>query len=204
MLKMKGRETEITNSEVRFLRAPILKECLDKITIKKNKFTGLFKLISNPEFLMIAYSNLRGNKGLDTVGIDGKTLDGLNYEKFETLSKKIHSGMYKPKPVKRVYITKPNGGSRPLGLPSAIDKITQEAVRMVLEYIYEPKFLPSSHGFRPKRGCHTALHYYKMRFQSVSWLINMDVQECFDSINHSKVIEILAKDIDDKPFFDLM
>lgn len=168
---IKGRETEITNLETRFLRAPTLKECLERITIKdgEKKFTGLHKLISNPEFLMIAYSNLRKNKGLETTGVDGKTLDGINYEKFKNLGKEIHTGTYKPKPAKRVYIDKPNGGSRPLGLPSAIDKIPQEAVRMILEHIYEPKFLPTtSHGFRPKRGCHTALNYYKMRFQGVS------------------------------------
>lgn len=169
-MKIKGRKIEITNSETRFLRASLLKECLKKITIKdgENKFTGLHKLVSNPEFLMFAYNNLRNNKGLDTTGVDGKNLDGINYEKFKTLGKEIHTGIYKPKPAKRVYITKPNGGIRPLGLPAAIDKIPQEAVRIILEHIYEPKFLPTSHGFRPKRGCHTALNFYKMRFQGVS------------------------------------
>jgi len=170
MMTIKERETEITNSETRFLRAPTLKECLERITIKEDekKFTGLHKLVSNPEFLMIAYNNFRKNKGLDTTGVDGKTLDGLNYKKFKALGKEIHTGTYNPKPSKRVDITKPNGGLRSLGLPSAIDKIPQEAVRMILEHIYDPKFLPTSHGFRPKKGCHTALNYYKMRFQGVS------------------------------------
>lgn len=170
MKKIEGRETEIINSEARFLRAPTLKECLKTITIKgiEKKYTGLHKLISNPEFLIIAYNNLRKNKGLETTGVDDKTLDGLNYEKFKILGKEINSGTYKPKPAKKIYITKSNGSLRPLGLPSAIDKITQEAVRMVLEHIYDPKFLSTSHGFRPNKGCHSALNYYKMRFQGVS------------------------------------
>jgi len=203
----KGRKTEIINSENRFLRASTLKECLERITIKDGeikKFTGLHKLISDPEFLMIAYNNIRKNKELEITALDGKTLDGINYKKFETLGKQIHTGTYKPSPVKRVYITKPNGNMRSLGLPSSIDKILQEAVKMILEHIYESKFLPTSHGFRPNMGCHTALNYYKMRFQGVSWLVNMDIKECFDNINHEKLMEILAKDISDKPFFDLM
>lgn len=170
MKKIKGRETEIINSEARFLRAPTLKECLEKITIKKveKKYTGLHKLITNPEFLIIAYNNIRKNKGLETTDVDGKILDGLNYKKFELLGKEINTGTYKPKPSKRIYITNAKGDIRPLGLSCSIDKITQEAVRIILEYIYEPKFLSTSYGFRSNKGCHSALNYYKMRFQGIS------------------------------------
>lgn len=206
MKEIKGRETEIINSEARFLRAPTLKECLERITIKKveKKYTGLHKLIANPEFLIIAYNNIRKNKGLETTSVDEKILDSLNYKKFELLGKEINTGIYKPKPSKIIYITNPKGGLRPLGLPCSIDKIIQEAVRIILEYIYEPKFLSTSHGFRPNKGCHSALNYYKMRFQGISWLINIDIQGYFDNIDHAVLIETLSKDIDDKPFFDLM
>lgn len=168
--KIKGRKTEIINSEARFPRAPTLKECLERITIKKveKKYTGLHKLIANPEFLIIAYNNIKKKKGLETTDIDGRILDSLNYKKFELLGKEINTGIYKPKPSKKIYLTKSNGSLRFLGLPCSIDKIIQEAVRIILEYIYEPKFLSTSYGFRPNKGCHSALNYYKRKFQGIS------------------------------------
>jgi retron-type reverse transcriptase len=169
MFIMRGRETGNLNLDCKFPRALTLEECFEKVIQNENgSYTGLHKLIANPEFLSIAYNNLRKNKGLDTVGVDGATLDGINHGFFNNLGKDIHTGKYKPKPVRRIYIDKPNGKKRPLGVPSAIDKIPQEAIRIILERIYEPKFLPNSHGFRKKMSCHTALNYYKMRFQGVS------------------------------------
>lgn len=159
---MRGRETGNLNLDGKFPRALTLEECFEKVIQNENgSYTGLHKLIANPEFLSIAYSNLRKNKRLNTVG-------GINQEFFNNLGKDIHTGKYKPKPVRRIYIDKPNGKKRPLGIPSAIDKIPQEAIRIILERIYEPKFLPNSHGFRKKMSCHTALNYYKIRFQGVS------------------------------------
>jgi retron-type reverse transcriptase len=202
----RGRKIENRNLETSFLRARSLQECLDKIIKNKNgiKFSGLHKLISDPEFLTIAYIKLRKNKGLYTPGTDGETLDGLNFDKLKDLGRNIHTGFYKPRPVRRIMIDKVKGGQRPLGIPSAIDKIPQEAIRMILEHIYEPLFLPTSHGFRPRKSCHSALNYYKMRFQGVSWIIKMDIKGCFNNIMHSKLINSLSELIDDKAFFDLM
>lgn len=201
----RGRKIGI-NSEDKFPRALSLKEWLANIKQKDTtgKYYNLHKLISNPDFLVIAYNNLRKKKGVDTLGVDGKSLDGINYSRFVQLGKEISTGEYQPNPVKRIYIDKSNGKKRPLGLSASIDKIPQEAVRIILEYIYEPKFLPTSHGFRPKKSCHTALNYYKMRFQGISWILNLDIAGCFDNIQHQELINALIREIDDKPFFDLM
>jgi retron-type reverse transcriptase len=133
-----------------------------------NYYKGVHKLISNPKFLLIAYSNLRKNKGLDTVGVDGKALDGLSKLKLEKLGKEIHTGLYKVKPVKRVFIKKKNGDKRPLVIPSTKDRLVQEAMRIILDYIFDDTFCETSHGFRSGYSCHTALNYYKYRFQRVS------------------------------------
>ena len=114
---MSGRETGNIDSNGKFLRALMLKECLEKLIQKENgTYTGLHKLISNSEFLTIAYGNLRKNKGLDTVGVDGATLDGIDNAFFKKLGKDIHTGKYEPKPVRRIYIDKSNSKKRPLGI----------------------------------------------------------------------------------------
>lgn len=168
-MQERGAEN-IINSKGNFPRAFTLKECLEKVIKNQSGvYTGLHKLISNPEFLILAYENIRKNKGLDTVGVDRTNLDKINHEFFIKLGKIIHTGEYKPKPVRRIFIDKKNGEKRPVGVFSPYsDKILQEAVKIILQHIYGPKFMSNSHGFRPKMGCHTALNYYKMRFQGVS------------------------------------
>lgn len=171
MKKIKERETEIINSEARFLRAPTLKECLEKVTIKKvkKKYTGLHKLISNPKFLFIAYNNLKKNKKLEITDINSKILHDFNDEKFKILSKEINSGVYKPKPAKQIPVTNFTGDFCFISLPNIIDKIVQEAVNLILKHIYKSKFLPNHpSGFEPDKGCHSALKYYKKNFQNVT------------------------------------
>ena len=136
---------------------------LNLITIKDDKKNNTkHKILSNPEFLIVAYNNLKKNKSLKTSRLNSLILDNIDFENFKILGKEIHTGTYNPKPKKKVYINKQHS------LPNALDIILQEAVRIILEYIYEPKFLTTSHGFRPKKGCHTALNFYKKKFQKVS------------------------------------
>lgn len=171
MKKIKERETEIINSEARFLRAPTLKECLEKVTIKKikKKYTGLHKLISNPKFLFIVYNNLKKNKKLEITDINSKILYDFNYEKFKILSKEINSGVYKPKPAKQIPVTNLTGDFCCISLPNIIDKIVQEAANLILKHIYESKFLPNqSRVDKSDKGCHSALKYYKKTFQNVT------------------------------------
>jgi len=174
-MRRDGRKTEIMNSIEINASDLSLKECFKLILTKDSnresedkKHFDLLKFVSNVKVLEFAYLNLRNNKGADTPGIDKKTFDGLSELKLAELSSDLLTGRYKCKPVRRVYISKKSGGERPLGVPCAIDKIVQEAIRMCLEYIYEPRFSNDSHGFRSGRSCHTALNHYRMQFQGTS------------------------------------
>lgn len=129
-----------------------------KLVLKDNKFVNLYQLICSKDLLIQAYKNVRSNPGGMTPGIDNLTYDGINDEFFEKLIMELKLEKFKFTSVKRVYIPKANGKTRPLGIPTSKDKIVQEAMRILLEVIYEPTFLDVSHGFRPKRSCHTALH----------------------------------------------
>lgn len=128
----------------------------------KNKdeiFTRLYRYLLRPDLYYAAYQNLYSNKGAATKGVDNDTADGFSQEKINNIIKSLSDGSYCPKPVRRTYIAKKNNSSkkRPLGIPTFTDKLVQEVLRMVLEAVYEPIFSNNSHGFRPKRSCHTAL-----------------------------------------------
>jgi retron-type reverse transcriptase len=105
----------------------------------------------------LAYMRVSRNQGALTPGIDGATFEGMSLEKIARLTRQVAEGSYRPRPVRRVYIPKANGKSRPLGIPTVEDRLVQEVVRTILQAIYEPVFLHESHGFRPGRSCHTAL-----------------------------------------------
>ena len=129
------------------------------------QYERLYRNLYNPQFYLLAYQNLYANKGSMTPGADGKTISGMGMKRIEDLVKKIRDRSYQPHPARRQYIPKKSGnGLRPLGIPSADDKLVQEAVRMILESIYEPNFKQTSHGFRPNRSCHTALAQIQRTF----------------------------------------
>lgn len=116
-----------------------------------------YSLIHNKNFLKMAYYRIKSKPGNMTSGADLETLDGISSSWIDKTSESLKNQSFQFKPVRREFIPKANGKKRPLGIPSPRDKIIQEAMRAILEVIYEPVFLNSSHGFRPKRGCHTAL-----------------------------------------------
>jgi retron-type reverse transcriptase len=123
----------------------------------RGRCTNALKVIKDKTVLMTAYNNIKSKPGNMTPGTDKITLDGIEEKWFEETSNSLGLGKYKFNPTRRVYIPKANGKMRPLGVGSPRDKIIQEAMRAVLEAVLESKFKDSSHGFRPERGCHTAL-----------------------------------------------
>ena len=172
---------------------------------KGRRVNGLFRLMTNPEVLWKqAYANIYSNKGAITKGVNNNTLDGFSMERVNRLIGMLVDRRYCPKPVKRTYIPKKNGKLRPLGIPTGDDKLVQEVVRMILGQIYEPIFSENSHGFRPEKSCHTALQQVVKTWTGVKWIIEFDIKGFFDNINHSKLIELLQKKIDDARIIGLI
>lgn len=128
---------------------------------------NLYNLVSNVDTLIYAYENIKSKPGNMTPGVTPETIDGISKEKVQKLSDSLRDESFKFSPSRRVLIPKASGGSRPLSVASPMDKIVQEAMRMVLEAIYEPLFKECSHGFRPGKGCHTALKEVSQKFQPV-------------------------------------
>lgn len=166
--------------------------------------TSVTHILADREILLAAYSNIKSKPGNMSRGSDKQTLDGMNLEWFQHISKEIASGRFQFKPARRVEIPKPKGGKRPLGIASPRDKIVQEAMRMILEAIFESGFSPNSHGFRPGHSCHTALNQVKMQFGHVNWFIEGDISKCFDSFQHNVLINAVTSKIKDQVFIDLL
>jgi len=186
-------------------------EILDRIMVnsRKNKeeiFTRLYRYMLRPDLYYHAYNKLYRNKGASTPGVDDDTADGFSEEKINNIIKSLADETYAPKPVRRAYIQKRRNSTkkRPLGLPNFSDKLVQEVLRMILESVYEPTFSYYSHGFRPNRDCHTALNSLKHEFIGVSWFIEGDIKACFDSIDHTTLVNIISSKIKDARLIKLI
>ena len=139
---------------------------------KDGVFTRLYRYLLREDIYYAAYQKLYANKGATTAGSDDDTAEGFSEQYVQQMIQELRDGSYRAKPVRREYIEKRNGKKRPLGIPSFRDKLLQEAVRMILEAIYEPTFDNRSHGFRPKRSCHTALRQISSDFTGVICFIS--------------------------------
>ena len=170
------------------------------------RYKRLYRNLYNPEFYLLAYKNIYANNGSVTPGVDGTSMDGMSLKRISKIILSMKKRSYCPNPARRVYITKKNNPAkkRPLGIPSGDDKLVQEIIRMILESIYEPIFTTTSHGFRPKKSCHTALKRMQDTFTGAKWFVEGDISACFDSFNHHVLIEILRKRIADESMITLM
>ena len=167
-------------------------------------FTRLFRYMLRPELYYLAYKNLYANQGAATRGINTDTADGFSEAKVERIIKALSDRSYIPSPVRRTYIPKRNGRLRPLGIPTFTDKLVQEVLRMILEAVYEPVFLPTSHGFRPGRSCHTALGDIRHGFNGIKWFIEGDIKGFFDNIDHQVLPVLIGKKIKDARLIQLV
>lgn len=168
------------------------------------RINGLFRLLESPDLWGRAYEEIAPNKGALTKGATANTLDGFSLERVAAIIARLRDSTYRFTPVRRVYIPKANGKMRPLGIPTADDKLVQSAAKLLLELVYEPTFSDRSHGFRRGRSCHTALAEIKNVWTGVKWLIDVDVVGFFDHIDHDILLELLARKIDDKRFLGLI
>jgi retron-type reverse transcriptase len=141
---------------------------------------NLYRQLYNPQLYLLAYGRLYANDGAMTPGATGETVDGMALEKINSIIDALRSERFRWTPVKRVYIPKKSGKLRPLGLPTWSNKLVQEVVRLLLEAYYDVQFSDHSHGFRPNRGCHTALQEVVHVWKGTHWFIEGDISQCFD------------------------
>lgn len=160
---------------------------------------GMLEFILSPSNLNAAYRHVKRNKGAG--GVDEMKVESLKdylITQKDELITSIQKGTYRPNPVRRVEIPKENGSKRQLGIPTVVDRVIQQAISKVLTPIYEPQFSPYSYGFRPKRSTHQALvQCQKYITEGYSYAVDIDLEKFFDKVNHSKLIEVLSRNIKD-------
>src|SRR5919109_1572984 len=165
----------------------------------------LYRQLYNPELYLRAYARLYTNNGAMTPGSTQETVDAMSLAKIATLIDDLRHERYRWTPVRRTYVPKKDRKKlRPLGLPSWSDKLLQEVIRSLLEAYYEPQFSDHSHGFRPGRGCHTALLDVTRNGKGTKWFIEGDIKGCFDHIDHTILLSILREKIHDNRFLRLI
>ncbi len=159
----------------------------------------LIDRILSDENIKAAIQAVKSNKGAP--GIDKMpvgVLESYFSEHGEEIKGQIRAKKYKPQPVRRVYIAKANGKMRPLGIPTVVDRVIQQAVAQVLSREYESYFSEHSHGFRPNRSCHTAMEQVQAYLNSgCEWVVDLDIEKYFDTVNHDKLISILRERVND-------
>ena len=164
----------------------------------------LYRQMFNPSLYLLAYGKIYANQGAMTPGASAETADGMSEDKIHEITGAMRAERYRFSPARRTYIPKKNGKMRPLGMPTWSDKLVGEVVRLLLEAYYEPTFSDHSHGFRPGRGCHTALTDVAVGWTGTTWFIEGDIADCFGSLDHEVMVRILSEKIRDNRFLRLI
>lgn len=168
------------------------------------RFGDLFNLVCDPAFLLVAWRRVKGNRGARTAGVDGMTVRRIEQEQggdsfLAELRAELRARTYRPLRVRERMIPKANGKHRRLGIATVRDRVVQAALKLVLEPIFEAGFQPSSYGFRPNRGARDAIadiHLHSVH--SYEWVLEADIQACFDEISHPALMDRVARRIKDK------
>ena len=153
----------------------------------------LYRQMFNPQLYLLAWGRIYSNKGAMTPGITGETPDGMSLARIGRVIDALRHERFRFRTVKRHYIPKKNGDKRPLGLPTWTDKLVGEVMRLLLEAYYEPRFSGRSHGFRPRRGCHTALSEVANTWTGTTWFIEGDIARCLDACSHCSSANCLCQ-----------
>lgn len=184
-----------TNKKLRQTEYYNQQELWDKLYAKSSeggKFKNLMDYITHPNNIKLAYRTIKSNSGSKTPGVDGKTVMYYKTMEEQDLIDMVQMNLkyYKPNKVKRVYIPKPNGKERPLGIPTFRDRLIQQCVKQILEPICEAKFHADSYGFRPNRSTSHAIArtYHLLQRAEMNYVVNVDIKGFFDNVNHNKLI----------------
>jgi len=179
----------------------------------EHQFENLYGLLCNAVWLRAAHHAVNTNQGRETAGIDGETMSNFNGDlegNLKRLQEQLKARTFEPKPVKRVYIPKPNSEKkRPLGLPTLLDRIVQEALRLILEPIWEADFSIHSYGFRPNRSTYDAMTYIGNRLTGnggalYQWVIEGDIASYFDTIPQRRLMKAVKKRVADRNIRNLL
>lgn len=166
----------------------------------KFEYVELVTMESVTRFLAMAFQNVASNKG--AAGPDGRSIEEVRKHLprlLPRLTKALLKGTYQPGNIRRVWIPKGGGGQRGLGIPNVVDRVVAEAVRLLLEPLYEPTFHAQSHGFRPGRSCQTAIAQAKsIMEEGYEWVVDLDLEKFFDRVNHQRLMARLAKRVKDR------
>ena len=166
----------------------------------KYEYAELVTMESATRFLGLAFQNVASNKG--AAGPDGRSIEEVRKhlpKLLPKLTKELLKGTYQPGNIRRVWIPKGGGGERGLGIPNVVDRVVAEAVRLLLEPLYEPTFHDQSHGFRPGRSCHTAIAQAKgIMEEGYEWVVDLDLEKFFDQVNHQRLMARLAERVKDR------
>lgn len=185
-------------------KAEQILQALRKLGEQRLPLTRIYRMLYSEEMYLVAYNKLYRNDGALTPGTEDDTVDGMSIERIQRIIEQLRYERFRFRPSQRTRIPKKSGGLRPISRPNFTEKHVQEVMRMILEAYYEPRFSDRSHGFRPDRGCHTALTEVKQKFRGTTWFIEGDIKGCFDNINHDILMSILARDIHDGRFLNLI
>ena len=173
---------------------------------KEEQQMELIDRILSRENMLRALKAVKRNKG--AAGIDKVTvgeLDEYYRQHWAEMKADILNKKYKPQPVRRVYIPKSNGKKRPLGIPTVADRVIQQAIAQELVKIFDPTFSDYSHGFRPQRSCHTAMEQVLQNLNDgYEWVVDLDIEKYFDTVNHDKLISILREEVNDATTLNLI
>lgn len=189
---------------MRMQTAEQILQAIRKMGEKRIPLTRVYRCLFSENLFLAAYDKIGRNKGALTPGTEDDTADGMNLKRIHHIIEQLRHERFRFRPSRRTYVPKKSGGSRPLGLPNFSEKLVQEVLRMMLEAYYEPRFRDSSHGFRPERGCHTALTEICRKFVGTAWFIEGDIRGCFDNVDHQVLVDILSRDIRDGRLLNLL
>ncbi len=179
-------------------------QAMQKLGKKGLPLTRVYRCLFSEDLFLTAYDRIGRNTGSLTPGTANDTVDGMSMATIRSIIEQLRYERFHFRPSRRTQVPKKRGGTRPLGVPDFPEKLVQEALRLMLEAYYEPRFRNSSHGFRSERGCHSALAYIQRKFQGTTWFIEGDIRGCFDNIDHEVLMGILARDIQDGRLLNLI